>query len=134
MKNFLLYLWQAPQILVGWVWGLILGPIKYEESINGVRVVYSPRMRNGVSLGNVIYLDSAYLRYNGAVRIARDNIEKHEYGHIRQSRMLGWLYLPIVGIPSLIWCAIYRYTSVGRDYYGFYTEKWADRLGKVERR
>ena len=56
----------------------------------------------------------------------------HEYGHIRQSRMLGWLYLIVVGIPSALWALFYNGPKEG--YYRFYTERWADRLGNVNRR
>ncbi len=41
----------------------------------------------------------------------------HELGHLAQEEMLGALYLPIVGIPSLIFAAI--------NTYGW-TERWAD--------
>lgn len=49
--------------------------------------------------------------------------------------LLGWLYLPAIGLPSLCWAAARRFSQKLRkiDYYGFYTERWADRLGGVER-
>ena len=61
--------------------------------------------------------------------------EKHEYGHCRQSEYLGWLYLIVIGIPSLIWCLCYNAEKRGglKDYYKFYTEAWADKLGGVIR-
>jgi hypothetical protein len=60
---------------------------------------------------------------------------KHEYGHAIQSRILGPLYLIIIGIPSIIWAALYgsiipRYKN---NYYRFYTEKWADKLMNIKR-
>ena len=60
------------------------------------------------------------------------NTEKHEWGHTRQSRMLGPLYLIVIGLPSLLWAA---WWNPGRKagYFDFYTEKWADRLGGIER-
>ncbi|MBI3398310.1 MAG: insecticidal toxin complex protein [Deltaproteobacteria bacterium] len=45
----------------------------------------------------------------------------HEFGHTWQSRVLGPLYLFIVGIPSLISAA-----SDPASHSSFYTEKWAD--------
>jgi len=65
----------------------------------------------------------------------------HEGGHCLQSRMLGWLYLPIVGIASGLNNLKSRknpYVSMSEDerekwYYNFYPEKWADKLGGVER-
>lgn len=57
----------------------------------------------------------------------------HEYGHVKQSRILGPLYLFVIGIPSLLWACWYRKHKRG-SYYAFYTEKWADRLGGVIRK
>ena len=59
---------------------------------------------------------------------------RHEWGHCRQSFLLGWLYLPAIGLPSIVWAGLKRlglFKDI--DYYAFYTEKWADRLGGVKR-
>lgn len=45
----------------------------------------------------------------------------HEFGHTWQSRLLGPLYLLIIGIPSLISAA-----TNPANHHNFYTEKWAD--------
>lgn len=93
--------------------------------INGKLVVYSKRMRGGVSLGVVIIMGMRYFDDT-------DTDEKHEYGHTLQSRYLGWFYLLVIGIPSLLWAAFYR--GELRGYYTkFYTERWADKLGGVVR-
>jgi len=60
----------------------------------------------------------------------------HELGHTKQSRLLGPLYLPVVGLPSISRAA---YALVHREvtgkqwtgYYEGYPENWADRLGGV---
>ncbi|WP_237558582.1 hypothetical protein, partial [Cellulomonas carbonis] len=58
----------------------------------------------------------------------------HERGHVKQSIYLGWLYLPVIGVPSIIWAGLRRLgLFAGRSYYSFYTESWADRLGGVKR-
>ena len=80
-----------------------------------------------VSLGEYIFLSPS--RWNDTKTL------NHERGHRIQSRMLGWLYLPVVGIPSIIWAGCfdgYR-KKHNVSYYSFYTERWADRLGGVER-
>ena len=83
-----------------------------------------PDMKGGgLSLGNSIFVK------NGIVM--NYNLWRHEWGHTRQSLYLGWFYLPVIGIPSLIWAAIWK-KDYG-PYYNFWTEKWADRLGGVER-
>ena len=61
-------------------------------------------------------------------------IKVHEYGHTIQSVLLGPLFLPVIGLPSLLWanlpaCARYR-RNRGISYYSFYTEAWANRLGE----
>jgi hypothetical protein len=59
----------------------------------------------------------------------------HEYGHTIQSHKLGLVYLLVIGLPSLIWAGCFeKYRKKhGVSYYSFYTEKWADKLGGVER-
>ena len=56
-------------------------------------------------------------------------------GHARQSRMLGWLYLLVIGLPSIVWAALYGWLipRCENGYYKFYTEKWADKLAGINR-
>lgn len=81
----------------------------------------SMSMLGGISLGKYIIISQWF----------SEREVKHEYGHCRQSKMLGWFYLIVIGLPSIIWAWLYRGEKEG--YYKFYTEKWADRLGEVER-
>ena len=123
-KNIILYLWQLPQNLIGLLLVLILPP---EESydMDGCRLYYATRMRGGISLGRYVIVRSWMKDYTG-------NTERHELGHAKQSRMLGWFYLFVIGIPSLLWAAWWN-EGRNRDYYSFYTERWADHLGGVNR-
>lgn len=51
----------------------------------------------------------------------------HEYGHLRQSRALGPLYLCVIGLPSLLHAAVSRLLRWPRHrYLRFYTEAWAE--------
>lgn len=120
----LLYVWQLPQNLLGLLLVLIYKP-EQSWSFNRARLYYSDRMRGGISLGRYIIVRSAMKDYTGRT-------EWHEYGHSRQSMFLGPLYLLVVGLPSLIWAAIFQ-PGYGRSYYEFYTEAWADKLGGVDR-
>ena len=45
-----------------------------------------------------------------------------------QSQKLGWFYLFIIGIPSIL-NAWLRFTKC---YYDFYTEKWANKLANLK--
>lgn len=82
-------------------------------------------MRGGISLGKYIIVS----------QFATDNTISHELGHCRQSMYLGWLYLFVIGIPSIVWAGLYGsiIKPSANGYYKFYTEHWADRLGNVER-
>lgn len=122
--DIILYLWQLPQNLAGLLLVLVLKP---EDSyqFNRARLYYATRMRGGISLGRYIIVRSAMRDYSGRT-------EWHEYGHSRQSMFLGPLYLLIIGLPSLLWAAVWQ-PGHGSSYYDFYTEKWADKLGGVDR-
>ena len=58
----------------------------------------------------------------------------HEFGHTLQSAVLGWLYLPVVWLPSMIWFSVpvlrkWRHETK-YSYYRFYTESWANCWGE----
>ena len=121
LQSIFLWLWCFPQNLLGCAVLIVTGA-------KHVRGHYEYRLKNGsVSLGEFIFL----------APFDRDDEEmlKHEMGHRAQSRLLGWLYLPVIGLPSIIWNICFRVYRERRgiSYYAFYTEKWADRLGGVER-
>lgn len=123
MKAILLYLWQLPQNLLG----LLLRAIykgndsHYEDAI----VRRSTTMSGGISLGKYIIIS----------QWSKQSTIMHEYGHCRQSKYLGWLYLLLIGLPSIVWAGMYGVIikKSHNGYYKFFTEKWADRLGNVER-
>lgn len=64
----------------------------------------------------------------------RDFTLTHEYGHTIQSIILGPLFLPVIGLPSLLWAGlpIFRKYREKRSvsYYRMYTERWANFLGE----
>lgn len=132
--NFLRILWELPQCLLGFILFQVysVGCHCMEVPYGDVRILYSERMRGGISLGRFIILPWKY-RYNSSSYV-RDTIS-HEYGHTRQSLYLGWLYLVVIGLPSLLWAWAHS-TFKGLQeisYYDFYTEKNADKLGGVRR-
>ena len=123
MKRILLYLWELPQNLVGLCLTLFY---KCDELIpyKDRKIRYCSKFKGGISLGNYVFVGTK-----------NNNTIKHEYGHTIQSKLLGPLYLFIVGIPSILWASIYGtkiipYSKNG--YYKFYTEKWANKLGEVD--
>ena len=120
----LLYVWQLPQNLAGLLLVAVLRP-EQSYDYEGSRIYYASRMRGGISLGRYIVIRDVMKDYTGTV-------EQHELGHAKQSRILGWFYLFVIGIPSILWAAWWN-ESRSRDYYSFYTERWADYLGGVNR-
>ena len=66
---------------------------------------------------------------------AKDNefIKCHEWGHTRQSLILGPLYLLIIALPSAIWCNCFRHYRQKNDvsYFVLFTEKWANKCAAL---
>lgn len=94
--------------------------------------------RRALSLGPFIFVPASARPQSapgGGVPL-REGVDSrllaHEYGHSIQSLVLGPLYLPLVGLPSLVWlnapaCARMRQRK-GVSYYSFYTEQSANAL------
>ena len=135
MKNILLYIWQLPQNIIG---GIVLLFCKLFYGINECiyyiwesnketqyKYFVCKKFPGGISLGNHIIVNSD-----------RDLTVKHEIGHSIQSKYLGPLYLFVIGIPSIVWAGLYGtklFPYKENGYYEFYTERWAEQLGKVNR-
>ncbi len=120
---FLNWTWALPQNILGLIVFIYLKCKRNYTYVqpNGV-VLTNWDSTAGLSLGMFVFVD----------KIASDNTIKHEFGHTLQSLIFGWSWLIIFGLPSLIWASVYK-VSFKRDYYAFYTEKFADRLGGVTR-
>lgn len=127
MKNILLYIHQLPQNIIGLL-VICFTHSKYDRYF-GCYNTY--KYSFGVSLGK-------YIIFGG--RPTPTDI-KHEQGHQRQSLYLGWLYLLIIGLPSVcgnLWDRLFhkKWTNQKRiDWYynRLLWEHWADKLGGVER-
>lgn len=115
------WIWCFPQMLAGLILKRITGAKKDGE--------YYRYMLNmgSVSLGTYIFLCPSHW--------GNETTLLHEKGHTKQSYMLGWLYLPLIALPSMIWCAFFQgyREKHGISYYSFYTEKWADDLMGIKR-
>lgn len=124
MRKILLFLWQLPQNSLGWLFSIWLSArnknflTKHHRDAHIMLVSGFPG--GGVTLGKWIFINADY--YGTPYVIST---EKHEYGHSIQSLILGWLYLPYIGLQSLIHAIFHK---KGTDYSHFWTEKWADKL------
>ena len=61
----------------------------------------------------------------GGIAFTGKGYEPHELGHLAQERMLKALFLPIIGIPSLI-----SATIAPEGHEALWFERWADELGQ----
>jgi hypothetical protein len=135
LRRAALFAWELPQNVLGLA---LMGLERATGSIEEVRwererVMVRSRGR-AVSLGLFVFWCERSNRWHDLDERNRD----HEYGHSIQSRMLGPLYLPVVGVPSSARAAYaFAYREVtGEKWAGYYEgfpERWADRLGGVQR-
>lgn len=100
---------------------------------NGAAATVWRSKRGSLGIGMFIFISETERGDNFAFTL------RHEYGHTLQSVILGPLFLPVIGLPSLLWAGLpvfrrYRERR-GVSYYRFYPERWANFLGeRAERR
>ena len=126
IRNLILFIWQLPQHIVAIIYfGYLVMMCKdlgvdsrYKQAI-----VIPCVMRGAITLGNYVFvgLNSEY----------KETV-KHELGHTIQSKILGPLYLIVIGIPSITYCGLRRiFPSLRKkNYYDFFSEKWANNLSE----
>ncbi len=119
--------WHLPQYLFGQLLKLILKKrIIEKRSYKDTNVFIIDGKFTGVSLGPMIFVNTQHSNI--------DQVIKHEYGHFKQSIYFGWLYLIIIGLPSITMNILTRMKILkAKNYYKRWPENWADKLGKVER-
>ena len=126
IRNLILFIWQLPQHIVAIIYFGYLVMMCKDLGIDSrykQAIVIPCVMRGAVTSGNYVFigLNSEY----------KETV-KHELGHTIQSKMLGPLYLIVIGIPSITYCGLRRiFPSLRKkNYYDFYTEKWANYLSE----
>lgn len=112
---FIWFFWQLPQNLIALLMLPFLGKMKLIRNDLYAYAFECEKMSGGISLGNFIFLSP-----NSA---KKETTILHEYGHVVDSHKFGWLYLFIIGIPSICWA---MFKSKDSCYYSWYTEKWAN--------
>ena len=126
IKNLILFIWQLPQHIVALIYFGYLVMMCKDLGIDSrykQAIVIPCIMRGAVTLGNYVFagLNSEYKK-----------TIKHELGHTIQSKILGPLYLIVIGVPSITYCGLRRvFPSLRKkNYYNFYTERWANNLSE----
>ena len=127
IRNILYWIWQLPQNLLGVLWRNIKkDSIITDISNNDIKSVgakaYLIKAGGTVTLGKYVFISQTYRDQGMTI--------KHECGHVKQSKMLGPLYLIVIGIPSILhrWLNDYIGCDEESGYSHFYTEKCADKL------
>lgn len=133
MKRVLEYIWQLPQNLCGLIYKIICkGNRIYNDLASdlGASIVLK-KTRGSVSLGKYVFI------YSEDFHLSETII--HELGHVKQSKILGPLYLIVIGIPSILHCCYNDFIGCCRKdgkyhYEHFYTEAWAEKLMEKEKK
>jgi len=136
MRTFFFWLvqwtWGLPQNLAGLLLGLCLRPRwrRYHHAVV-VDVTDRPRLAwlGCFTLGLFIILSG------DLPERVRPETLVHEDGHTIQSCFMGPFYLPLVGLPSVLWCRRFErrrkdYVRRGVLYASRYPENLANRLGE----
>lgn len=124
------FFWQLPQNILAIILIIIFRRHYLRRNRRGLVdvIIYKRTLPiEGVSLGNFILLNEAMFELDGKVC-------DHEYGHTKQSLILGPVYLIAIALFSYI---NHRRSHMDENfkkiYYTKFPEKWADRLGGVKR-
>lgn len=130
-----MYLWQLPQNLLGLALVACYKPERKHVLENGVEIHFSTKMRGGISLGKYSIVNTIHYRKELENSLKRDTVRHEAIGHAKQSQILGWLYLPVIGLPSICWAGLYGtlVKPTENGYYKVFPENWADKLGGVKR-
>jgi hypothetical protein len=124
--------WELPQTLLGllvlvFTRGYGRKPDWNLNYMVGSYVVFWRKAPFGVSLGPIIILGRVF-------EGMEEEVVLHEWGHSKQSLILGPLYLIVVGLPSIVMNILSRLWIIDPTrYYERWPESWADRLGGVKR-
>ena len=117
--------WGIIQNILGfiiWLYVLLTGPKEKRHFFYGA-LVTRWNLSSSMSMGMFLFLGTD-----------SERVIVHEYGHSIQSLILGPFYLPVIGLPSLIWANSPRYITRRKKgryrYTSFYPEKWANHLGR----
>ena len=126
MKHVLFWLWEwtwgFPQTFVGFIVYLICHKCPHGTYRGCITTRWNNR--GSMGMGMFLFLGSE----DPQVRV-------HEFGHSVQSLILGPLFLPVMGIPSLRWSNLPPCRRLRKEknisYYRFYPESTANYLGSL---
>ena len=131
------FTWELPQLFLGYMIAqtrVLCGNVDRVDTLAGVTFVTCCHRKEhaytGMSMGCFVQMwlpveiktdfEHYARRYAGKMLL-------HEYGHTFDSQLWGWLYLPVVGLPSLVsqWIELAGLFHHRHD--NLYAERWANR-------
>lgn len=131
------FTWELPQLFIGYAIAqirLLLGNVDRVDTLDGVTFVTSCHRREhaytGMSMGCYVQMWLPVEIQTDFEHYARHHAGRmllHEYGHTLDSQLWGWLYLPVIGLPSLVsqWLELAGFLHHRHD--NLYAERWANR-------
>lgn len=123
------WVWQLPQNLLGVLWknikkNSIITEISNDDIESVGAKAFLVKAGGAVTLGKYVFISQTYRDQGMTI--------KHECGHVKQSKILGPLYLIVIGVPSILHAWLNGYIGCCKKhkegYYHFFSEKWANRL------
>ena len=122
IKDSIKWLWQFPQnMLALCIEGVLCEAAYRKGKADGNTIIMNIALPSAMSLGDYLFVSP----------MSSQKTIQHECGHSKQSNILGPLYLIVIGIPSLLHNIVHYLCSkigIKWNYYGFYTEYWANKL------
>ena len=130
------FTWELPQLSLSYMIAqvrVLCGNVDRVDSLEGVTYVTCCHRKEhaytGMSLGCYVQMWLPVEIKTDFEHYARHYAGKmllHEYGHTIDSQLWGWLYLPIVGIPSLISQWLELLAPQWHRHENLYAERWAN--------
>lgn len=124
------FTWELPQTFVGWFYSVgraLVGQIDRVDTFGGITFVTKKNYKYGMGVSLGTYVDlwaSSWMQGEEERYILGNQICMHEFGHTADSQRFGWLYLPVIGLPSLL-------SAFGKGNHNvFWTETRANRHAK----
>ena len=129
-------------LLIQWTWGIL-------QNIPGLLLFAGVLIANPKSVRDLRFFHGAlvvpwkllssmalgmFIFFGHGTRPGAAQTLVHEYGHTIQSCILGPAYLPVIGLPSVVWAWWPSFRQARREgrrnYYEFYPERWANVCGE----
>jgi len=131
------WVWQWPQFIVARIIPLFLRGKSYEyfslilpsgKKEYFLITYFQTNSTTAFAIGDRIFMPNN----RKPPTISNGRLRRHEVGHVLQSRMFGWFYFLIVGIPSTIrWFRRKIFNRTWAWYFQGWPENHADKLTGV---